>query len=135
MSYDNALLFLAGNTAGYRNPGVPDFSLIGNLTLTSMDISNVRNPLPIATVATKLQTTGTYAVQPFGSSVFAIVNNSPATDPTGPGNLMIVDARNNKAPVAYPVFTRFGLSGIAVANNFLLVPDVNGLKIYKFALP
>lgn len=134
-SYDNALLFLTGNTTGFRNPGVPDFSIAGNLTLTTMNISNVRNPVPIATVATSVATTGTFAVAPFGSSIFAIANNPPASDAGGPGSLMMVDARNAKSPALYPVFTQFGVSGIAAVNGFLLVPTVHGLTIYKFAIP
>jgi hypothetical protein len=134
-AFDNRLLFLAGNTTGYRNPGTPDFSLTGNLTLTTMDISNVRTPVPITTVVTNIQTTGTYHVTPFGSSVFAIVNNPPATDPTGPGSLMIVDARNTKAPVLYPVLTQFGLSSIVAVNNFLLVAYQNGINFYRTHIP
>ena len=134
-AYDNRLLFLAGNTSGYRNPGIPDFSITGNLTLTAMDISNVRNPIPIATIVTNIQTTGTYHIAPFGSSVFAIVNNPPASDPSGPGTLMIADVRNAKAPVLYPVMSQFGLSGIAVANNYLLVANQNGLNIYRIRIP
>jgi uncharacterized protein (TIGR03437 family) len=134
-AYDNRLLLLTGNTTGYRNPGIPDFSITGNLTLTTMDISNVRNPVPITTIVTNIQTTGTYHVAPFGSSVFAIVNNPPASDPSGPGSFMIVDARNTKAPVLYPIQTQFGLSGMAVANNFLLVANQNGLNIYRIRIP
>jgi len=134
-AYDNRLLFLAGNTTSFRNPGVPDFSITGNLTLTTMDISNVRNPLPIATVETNIQTTGTYHVTPFGSSVFAIVNNPPASDPSGPGSLMIVDARNTRAPVLYPLMTQFGLSGIVAVNNFLLVANQNGINFYRIHIP
>jgi hypothetical protein len=134
-AYDNRLLFLAVNTSGYRNPGIPDFSITGNLTLTAMDISNVRNPIPIGTIVTNIQTTGTYHVAPFGSSVFAIVNNPPASDPSGPGTLMIADVRNAKAPVLYPVMSQFGLSGIAVANNYLLVANQNGLNIYRIRIP
>jgi uncharacterized protein (TIGR03437 family) len=134
-AYDNRLLFLTGNTTGYRNPGIPDFSITGNLTLTTMDVSNVRNPIPITTIVTNIQTTGTYHVAPFGSSVFAIVNNPPASDPSGPGSLMIVDARNTKAPVLYPVMSQFGLSGMAVANNFLLVANQNGLNLYRIRIP
>lgn len=134
MSYDNALLFLTGNTTGFRNPGVPDFNFTGNLTLTTMNINNVRVPTPIATVATNVATTGTFSVEPFGNSIFAIVNNAPSTDAGGPGNLMVVDARNTKAPVAYPVATQFGLSGIASVRGFLLVSTTNGLTIYRFAL-
>jgi uncharacterized protein (TIGR03437 family) len=134
-AYDNNLLFLTGNTTGFRNPGVPDFSITGDLTLTTMNISNVRNPVPIKTVVTGIQTTGTYHMAPFGSSVFAIVNNPPASDLSGPGSLMIVDARNTSAPVLYPFMTQFGLSGLAAVNNFLLVPNQNGMSIYKIQIP
>jgi uncharacterized protein (TIGR03437 family) len=134
-AYDNNLLFLTGNTTGLRNPGVPDFSITGNLTLTTMNISNVRNPVPITTVVTGIQTTGTYHMAPFGSSVFAIVNNPPASDLSGPGSLMIVDARNTSTPVLYPFMTQFGLSGLVAINNFLLVPNQNGMNIYQIQVP
>ena len=137
MAYDTTLLLVSGNTTGFRNPGVPDFNLTGTLTLTTMDITNVQNPEPITTVVTKIQTTGTYSVEPFGSDVFvfALVNNPPETDPTGPGSLMIVDARSSSAPVLYPFVTEFGLSGIAASNGYLLVPNQNGLSIYKISIP
>jgi uncharacterized protein (TIGR03437 family) len=136
MAYDTTLLLVTGNTTGFRNPGVPDFNLTGTLTLTTMDISNVSSPQPITTVVTKIQTTGTYNVEPLGSSVFvyALVNNPPETDPTGPGSLMIVDARTSSAPVLYPFITQFGLSGIAASNGYLLVPNQNGLSIYKVSI-
>jgi hypothetical protein len=137
MAYDNNLLLVTGNTTGFRNPGVPDFNLTGTLTLSTMDISNVRSPQPITTMVTKIQTTGTYSVEPLGSQayVYALINNPPETDPTGPSSLMIVDARTSNAPVLYPVITQFGLNGIAASNGFLLSPDQNGLTIYKFSLP
>jgi uncharacterized protein (TIGR03437 family) len=137
MAYDNALLLVTGNTTGFRNPGVPDFSLTGTLTLTTMNIANAESPQPITTVVTKIQTTGTYDVEPLGSQVyvFALVNNAPETDPTGPGSLMVVDARNSSAPVLYPFITQFGLSGIAASNGYLLVPYQNGLNIYKVSIP
>ena len=100
-----------------------------------MDITSVPNPVPITTVVTGIQTTGTLDVQPFGSSVFAIVNNPPESDPSGPGSLMIVDARNSQAPVLYPFLTQFGLSGMANANGFLLAPNQNGLNIYQINIP
>jgi uncharacterized protein (TIGR03437 family) len=137
MAYDNNLLVVSGNTTGFRNPGVPNFNLTGTLTVTTMNINNVESPQPITTVVTKIQTTGTYYVQPFGSNVFvfALVNNPPETDPTGPGSLMVVDARNSSAPVLYPFITQFGLSGIATSNGYLLVPNQNGLNIYKITIP
>jgi hypothetical protein len=88
-------------------------------------------------VVTKIQTTGTYDVEPLGSKVyvFALVNNAPESDPTGPASLMVVDSRNSSAPVLYPFITQFGLSGIAASNGYLLVPYQNGLNIYQVTIP
>jgi hypothetical protein len=74
-------------------------------------------------------------VTAFGSSVFGLVNNPPASDPGGPGSLMIVDARNTKAPILYPLMTQFGLSGIVAVNNFLLVAYQNGINFYRIHIP
>ena len=46
--YDENLLLVTGNTSSFRNPGVPDFSINGNLTLSTMNIANVQNPVKIA---------------------------------------------------------------------------------------
>ena len=144
--YDENLLLAAGNTTSFRDPGVPDFSITGNLTLSTMDISNVEAPVGIANLAPPdiptIPTTGTYVVQPletaakpYGSGIFAIVNNPPATDPAGPSSLMIVDASTPSAPVLYPFVTQFGLTDIAAVNGYLLVPNVNGLTIYTIQTP
>ncbi len=74
------------------------------------------------------------------SDVFAIVANPPATDPTGPSTLMIVDARTPSAPKLYPMQTQFGLGDVASAivsstTGYLLVPNVNGLMIYSIQTP
>jgi uncharacterized protein (TIGR03437 family) len=129
--YELNLLLVTGNTNGFRNPGVPDFNIDGNLTLNTMNITNVDNPVPTAYVNTDIPTTGTYVVQPFGSGVFAIVNNPPASDPAGPYSLWIVDASNASSPVLYPFATQFGTSDVSESNGYLLVPNVNGLTIYS----
>lgn len=93
--YDQSLLLVAGNTTSLQNPG---FDITGNLTLSTMNIDNVDAPAGIADMTTNIATMGTYVVQPlelssgYGSDVFAIVNDPPATDPTGPSSLAIVDA-------------------------------------------
>ncbi len=138
--YDNPLLLVTGNTTGFRNPGVPDFNINGNLTLTTMNIANVDAPAVTATMTTQIPTTGTYVVQPFGSNIFAIVNNPPATDPAGPSSLWIVDASTPSAPVLYPFATEFGMSDVSAAfvnstTAYLLVPNVNGLTIYSIQTP
>lgn len=136
--YDQSLLLLAGNTTSLQNPG---FNITGNLTLSTMNISNVEAPTGIADMTTNIATMGTFVVQPlelasgFGSDVFAIVNDPPATDPTGPSSLIIVDAAAPSSPVLYPFVTQFGMSDVAEANGYLLVPNVNGLAIYQIQLP
>jgi uncharacterized protein (TIGR03437 family) len=144
--YDGDLLLATGNTTSFRNPGVPDFSITGNLTLSTMNINNVEDPVGIANVTTNIATTGTYVVQPLeqGSGIFAIVNNPPSTDPAGPSSLMIVDcsscyvngaASANNSPVLYPFMTQFGMGDVAAVNGYLLVPNVNGLMIYSISTP
>ena len=135
--YDGDLLLAAGNTTSFRNPGVPDFNITGNLTLSTMNITNVDSPVGIANVTTENATTGTYAVQPlaYGSGIFAIVNNPPSTDPGGPSSLMVVDASTPSSPVLYPFVTEFGMSDVAAVNGYLLVPNVNGLMIYSISTP
>lgn len=132
--YDGSLLLLTGNTTSLQNPG---FNITGNLTLSTMNITNVEAPTGIADMATDVATMGTFVVQPFleGSYIFAIVNQPPATDPTGPDSLMIVDASAESAPVLYPFVTQFGLTDVAAVNGYLLVPNVNGLMIYSLQTP
>ncbi len=137
LGYDESLLLVAGNTTSFRNPGVPDFSITGNLTLSTMNINNVDAPVGIANMTTNIATTGTYVVQPLalGSGIFAIVNNPPSTDPAGPSSLMIVDASTPSSPVLYPFMTQFGMGDVAAVNGYLLVPNVNGLMIYSISTP
>jgi uncharacterized protein (TIGR03437 family) len=137
LGYDESLLLVAGNTTSFRNPGVPDFSITGNLTLSTMNINNVDGPVGIANVTTNIATTGTYVVQPLalGSGIFAIVNNPPSTDPAGPSSLMIVDASTPSSPVLYPFMTQFGMGDVAAVNGYLLVPNVNGMMIYSISTP
>jgi uncharacterized protein (TIGR03437 family) len=130
--YDENLLLVAGNTTSVQNP---DFLITGNLTLSTMNITNVDSPVGIANMTTTIATTGTFVVQPFGSDIFAIVNNPPSTDPAGPSSLMIVDASTPSAPVLYPFVTQFGMSDVAAINGYLLVPNVNGLAIYTISTP
>src|ERR1700722_19628074 len=113
--YDGDLLLATGNTTSFRNPGVPDFNITGNLTLSTMNILNVESPVGTAHVTTQIPTTRTYVVQPvaYVTGIFAIVNNPPSTDPGGPSSLMIVDASTASSPVLYPFMTEFGMTDIA----------------------
>lgn len=129
------LLLVAGNTAGQRNPGNPDFDFMGNLTLTTMDITNPQAPNPIANFTSNLQVNGTYNVFSFGNGIFAIVNNPPSTDTYGPASLMLVDVRTPSSILLYPFQTQFGLAGIlTTTSGYLLAPYALGLNIYQLQL-
>jgi uncharacterized protein (TIGR03437 family) len=129
-------LLAAGNTTGQRNPGTPDFDFTGDLTLTTMNLTNVQAPAVVTTFTTSLQVNGTFHVAGFyGDGIFAIVNNPPDTDDFGPSSLMIVDASTPSAIVVYPFQTQFGFSGMLTTNNgYLLAATSLGLNIYKLQL-
>ncbi len=138
------LLLVMGNTANHRNPGVvnaatglPDFSLTGTLTLNTLDITNIQAPRPLATLVTTYSTSGAFYGHGLGGSFFAIVDDPPATDPTGPATLLLVDGRTPSNPLVYPLLTQYGLSGIlSVGNNsYLLVPTSSGLNVYSITIP
>jgi uncharacterized protein (TIGR03437 family) len=128
-------LLAVGNTTGQRNPGKPDFDFTGDLTLTTVDVTNTPMPALISTFTTSLQVNGTFHVAGFNNGVFAIVNNPPATDNFGPSSLMIVDASQPSAIALYPFQTQFGFSGLLTTNNnYLLAPTSLGLSIYLLEL-
>jgi uncharacterized protein (TIGR03437 family) len=128
-------LLAAGSTAGQRNPGTPDFDFTGDLTLSTMDLTNVQSPVLVSTLTTNLQVNGTFNTVAFSNGVFAIVNNPPDTDDNGPSSLTIVDARNPSNILPYPYQTQFGFSGmLATTNGFLFAPTALGLNIYSLQL-
>lgn len=128
-------LLAAGNTSGQRNPGNPDFDFLGNLTLTTMDVSNPQLPSVIATSVFTMQVNGTLSVEGFTNGVFAIVNSPPATDDFGPSTLAIVDARKPSSILLYPFQAQFGFNSLLTTiNNYLLAPTSLGLNIYQLQL-
>jgi uncharacterized protein (TIGR03437 family) len=128
-------LLVAGNSGGQRNPGNPNLDYTGNLTLTAMDVTNLSAPNPISTFVTGMQVNGTPHTAAFSNGVFAIVNNPPSSDDTGPASLMIVDARIPSNIVLYPYQTQFGFSGIvATTGGYLLAPTLLGLNVYQLKL-
>ncbi len=135
LRFDNSgnTLLAAGNTSGQRNPGNPDFDFLGNLTLTTMDVSNPQAPAVIATSVFTSQVNGTLCVSGFFSNgIFAVVNAPPITDNLGPATLAIVDTRQAGTILMYPFQTQFGLSNVLTTNNgFLLAPTSLGLNIYQ----
>lgn len=128
-------LLAAGNTAGQRNPGIPDFDFLGYLTLTSMDITNPLGPSVVSTLTTRLQVNGTFYTSAFNNGIFAIVNKPPTTDNFGPSSMMIVNARNPANMTLVPFQTQFGFSGmVTTTNGYLFAPTSTGLNIYQLQL-
>ena len=128
-------LLAAGNTAGQRNPGTPDFDYLGNLTLTAMDVSNPPNPVIQSTVNTGYQVNGAFDLAAFSNGIFAMVSKSPVTDDFGPSSMLIVDARNPANLQIYPFETQFGLSGITVTTGgYLIAASSTGLTVFKLGL-
>jgi uncharacterized protein (TIGR03437 family) len=125
-------LLAAGNTTGNRDPGIPDFAFTGNLTLTTMDITNSVSPTVLASFDTGIQVNGTFHIAAFTNGVFAVVSNAPATDTSGPATLSVVDARQPANPVLYPVQTQFGLGGmVATSLGYLLTANSLGFTVYQ----
>ncbi len=129
------VLLASGNTAGQRNPGVPDFDFLGNLSLTTMNVVSIEAPVVLASFDTGLQVNGTPHTAAFENGFFAVVSNAPSTDDTGPASLMIVDATTPASPVLYPFQSQFGFSGILpTTTGILFAPTVNGLNVYQLQL-
>jgi len=128
-------LLVAGNSGGNRNPGSPDFDFTGNLTLTTMNVSNVEAPAILASFNTGVEVSNTLHTAAFSNGVFAIVNGPPNTDDSGPASLMIVDARQPQNPILYPFQTQFGFNGLlATSNGYLLASASLGLYVYQLQL-
>ena len=123
-------LLAAGNTANFSNPGVPDFDFTGDLTLTTMDVSNIQSPSVVATIDTGIQANGVNEVAALGGGLFAVTYVAPDTDNGGPSTMAVVDATDATKPVIYPWVTAYGLDGIAAANGYLYLANGNGLVTY-----
>jgi uncharacterized protein (TIGR03437 family) len=129
------VLLAAGNTAGQRNPGKPDFDFLGNLSLTTMNVASLEAPVVLASFDTGLQVNGTPHTAAFASGFFAVVSNAPSTDDSGPASLMIVDATTPASPVLYPFQSQFGFSGVLpTTTGILFAPTINGLNVYQLQL-
>ncbi len=133
-------LLIAGNTRSNRSPGIPDFGVNGNLTVTMFDVSDPRSPKVQGNVATPFQCNFSISAASLGNGFFAIADRPPDTDQYGgstgsPGTLMIVDGRNPSNPVVYPYASIEGLGGLAVSNGYLIVATGTGANLYKIGTP
>ena len=124
-------LLAAGNTTNFSNPGVPDFDFTGDLTLTTMDVSNLQSPSVVATVDTGIQANGVNEVAALGGGLFAVTYAAPDTDNGGPSTMAVVDATDPTKPVIYPWVTAYGINGIAAVGGYLYLANGNGIVTYS----
>jgi uncharacterized membrane protein len=119
------LALVAGNTGGRKTMG-PDFGLSGNVTLTSLDITDPQNPAVIQTITTSLQASWDTTVNYIGNGFFAV---SGARSDTG-AVVMVVDA-NDPQDLG---FTTLAVPSLLlesrVKDNTLFTPSSSGLGIY-----
>jgi uncharacterized protein (TIGR03437 family) len=132
------LALVLGNTTGWRNPVTPNYDFTGTLTLTTLNISDHRNPVAINTLVTGIATaftTGSRVVAPVGTGLFLVSIAPPADnntgDPTGAGQLAIVDATDPVSLKVTPLASVPQLGEIAVVGNTLYAVTGKGLSIYR----
>lgn len=125
------LALIVGNTEGTRNPGNPDFSLTGNVTLTSIDLTDPLNPVLLSTLPTAGEGNAT-RVSALGNGFFS-VSGTTFTHPVSGADepvLMLVDT-NDPIRLTFtnlPVPAR--LQESLVRGNMLFTTSAAGLGIY-----
>ena len=135
------LALVAGNTTSWRNPGIPNFDFTGALTLTALDITDPRNPSVLSTLVTEVATSFDAGpiLSSLGNGFFALAIPPPADEtsgnPTGNGQLAVVDATDTQSLKLVTLDSAAGLSGIAVSGSNLYAATANGLSVYQITNP
>lgn len=128
---NGATALVVGNTRSWESPG--DFAIRGNVTLTTVDLTDPRNPRPIATVVTNARNTFTISrVVSLGGGWFAY----PAyltPENRADTAIVIVDARDPNAPAiasSIPV-PNLGEVGLHVSGDVLYAVTTSGLVTFR----
>lgn len=100
------------------------FALTGNVTLTTLDINNPRNPAIIKTITTTAKGGGT--VNALGNGFFSVSGTSLNGNPV----LMVVDANNPQNPTFTTIPVPAAIQESQVVGNHLFAPSSSGLGIY-----
>lgn len=129
------IMVAVGNTSDAGQYVSPNVLFSGNLTITTMDVTDPVNPVALATVDTGIQTTGSLRTIAFNASnaggVFLVQYQYPLSDINGPTSLAVVDARDPSNPVFYPQFTYYYYDGAGGLNGYVYAASGNGLNIYQ----
>jgi hypothetical protein len=126
-------LLAAGNTSDIGTFVAPNVQFSGNLTLTTMDVSNPLNPGAITTVDTGIPSTGSLRTIDIsnGGGIFLVQYQFPASDQNGPTTIAVVDARDPSQPVLYPQSTYYYFDGAAAGSGYVFAATGYGLNIYQ----
>jgi uncharacterized protein (TIGR03437 family) len=135
IAVEGTTALVSGNTAGWRNPGLPNFDFTGVVTFTALDLSDPRNPSIISTLVTNISSSYGALIAPLGNGYFAVSIQPPADNtngsPVGSGQLGVVDATNPKDLKIITMDSAPGLNGLAIAGSNLYSVVANGLNVYQ----
>jgi uncharacterized protein (TIGR03437 family) len=130
---EGSTALVVGNTSSWTSPG--DFAIRGDVTLTTFDISDARNPRPLATVVTpsKNTFTGPSCVS-LGGGWFAYSTFLRAEEPSDRA-IVIVDARDRNAPAVAQTISVPNLAerGLSVVGETLFALTNNSLISYRIS--
>jgi hypothetical protein len=124
---------VVGNTQSWTSPG--DFAIRGNVTLSTFDLSDPRNPRSIATVVTNAQNTFTGpSCVSLGGGFFAFSASLPP-GVAGENRIVLVDARDpNNPTIAGNVSLRDLVEqGLTVSSDRLYAATSSGLTVYQIS--
>jgi uncharacterized protein (TIGR03437 family) len=129
------ILLAAGSTSDDGQYVSPNVLFHGNLTLTTFDVTDPLNPVPIATLDTGIPTAGSLRTIAFnlvnGGGVFLVQYQYPLSDIFGPTSLGVVDIGDPSNPVFYPQFTYYYYDGLGSQNGYVFAATGYGLNIYQ----
>ena len=122
---------LVGNTSGWTSPG--DFAIRGDVTLTTLDVSDPRNPRVVASVVTAVKNTFTSpSCVSLGGGYFAAAAFDRPEDATDT-SITVIDARdaNNPSIAGSVDLPSLAEGGLAVAGDKLFAATSAGLTVFQ----
>lgn len=130
---DGTTALAVGNTSAWTSPG--DFSIRGDVTLTTFDVSDARNPRPLATLVTSGKSTFTApSCVSLGGGWFAYAA-WPAAENVSERSIVIIDARDRNAPAVARTISVPNLAerGLSVVGDTLFALTSTSLISYRIS--
>lgn len=130
---DGSTVLAVGNTSSWTSPG--DFAIRGDVTLTTLDVSDPRNPRPLATVVTSGKSTFTApSCVSLGGGWFAY-SAWPSPENNSDRSIVIIDARNRNQPAVAQSISIPNLSerSLSVVGDTLYALTSTSLIAYRIS--